>query len=427
MLVLNFILGLLEIAALIYGAYYFMAHTERTIYRKKGWYIAAFAAYIVLLIGAGRIFLDDRISVAVGIVCVTLIGHFLFNPQWRYVIYYVLYMVCIFLGQSIVIWSVRGIMGERAVVQNPMLAANICLMLKILAELGLPFLLTYLSGLRKMAKLTKRQAAAMFLLPVFSMVIMFSMYVMGDLYVQLYGPELLAFNFVLILLANLYFLYLSGYMFQAENLEHELKLFHTQSSIQYQYYSDLEKKYRESRKVLHDMKNHLQAVEQLYQSQEEGKAKDYVEDLYHMLNVLGEKYYSPHKMLNIILNDKLKKAEREGIQVQAAVGDVQLLGMRDMDVTTVFANLLDNAIEAARECAPSGYLHLKMDQIHDFTVVRIVNSCLEEKPKKGHMGLGLENVRNTLAKYHGTMQTERSPGQFRVNITIPLEGGGQDA
>lgn len=427
MLVLNFILGLLEIAALIYGAYYFMAHTERTIYRKKGWYIAAFAAYIVLLIGAGRIFLDDRISVAVGIVCVTLIGHFLFNPQWRYVIYYVLYMVCIFLGQSIVIWSVRGIMGERAVVQNPMLAANICLMLKILAELGLPFLLTYLSGLRKMAKLTKRQAAAMFLLPVFSMVIMFSMYVMGDLYVQLYGPGLLAFNFVLILLANLYFLYLSGYMFQAENLEHELKLFHTQSSIQYQYYSDLEKKYRESRKVLHDMKNHLQAVEQLYQSQEEGKAKDYVEDLYHMLNVLGEKYYSPHKMLNIILNDKLKKAEREGIQVQAAVGDVQLLGMRDMDVTTVFANLLDNAIEAARECAPSGYLHLKMDQIHDFTVVRIVNSCLEEKPKKGHMGLGLENVRNTLAKYHGTMQTERSPGQFRVNITIPLEGGGQDA
>lgn len=427
MLVLNFILGLLEIAALIYGAYYFMAHTERTIYRKKGWYIAAFAAYIVLLIGAGRIFLDDRISVAVGIVCVTLIGHFLFNPQWRYVIYYVLYMVCIFLGQSIVIWSVRGIMGERAVVQNSMLAANICLMLKILAELGLPFLLTYLSGLRKMAKLTKRQAAAMFLLPVFSMVIMFSMYVMGDLYVQLYGPGLLAFNFVLILLANLYFLYLSGYMFQAENLEHELKLFHTQSSIQYQYYSDLEKKYRESRKVLHDMKNHLQAVEQLYQSQEEGKAKDYVEDLYHMLNVLGEKYYSPHKMLNIILNDKLKKAEREGIQVQAAVGDVQLLGMRDMDVTTVFANLLDNAIEAARECAPSGYLHLKMDQIHDFTVVRIVNSCLEEKPKKGHMGLGLENVRNTLAKYHGTMQTERSPGQFRVNITIPLEGGGQDA
>lgn len=427
MLVLNFILGLLEIAALIYGAYYFMARTERTIYKRKGWYIAAFAAYIVLLIAAGRIFLDDRISVVVGITCVTLIGHFLFNPQWRYVIYYVLYMVCIFLGQSIVIWSVRGIMGEQAVVQNPMLTANICLMLKILAEMGLPFLLTYLSGLRKMAKLTKRQAAAMFLLPVFSMVIMFSMYVMGDLYVQLYGPGLLAFNFVLILLANLYFLYLSGYMFQAENLEHELKLFHTQSSIQYQYYSDLEKKYRESRKVLHDMKNHLQAVEQLYQSQEEGKAKDYVEDLYHMLNVLGEKYYSPHKMLNIILNDKLKKAEREGIQVQAAVGDVQLLGMRDMDVTTVFANLLDNAIEAARECAPSGYLHLKMDQIHDFAVISIVNSCLEEKPKKGHMGLGLENVRNTLAKYHGTMQIEQSPGQFRVNITIPLEGGGQDA
>ncbi len=427
MLVLNLVLGLLEIAALIYGAYYFMSHTERTIYRKKRWYIASFAAYIVLLTGVGQIFLDDRISVAVGILCVALIGHFLFNPEWRYVIYYVLYMVCIFLCQSIVIWGVRGIMGIRYVVQNPMLTANICLMVKIIAEVGLPFLLTYLSGLRKMAKLTKRQAAAMFLLPVFSMVFMFSMYVMGDLYMQLYGPGLLAFNFVLILVVNLYFLYLAGYMFQAENLEHELKLFHTQSSMQYQYYSDLEKRYRESRKVIHDMKNHLQAVEQLYQSQEEGKAKAYVEDLYHMLNVLGEKYYSDHKMLNIILNDKLKKAEREGIQVQAAVGDVRLSGMRDMDVTTVFANLLDNAIEAASACSPPGYVHLKMDQIHDFTVISISNSSLEEKPKKGHMGLGLENVRNTLTKYHGTMQTERSPGQFRVNITIPLEGGEKNA
>lgn len=427
MLVLNLILGLLEVAALIYGAYYFMAHTERTIHRKKGWYIAAFALYMILLVGAGGIFLDDRISVAVGILCVTLIGHFLFNPEWRYMIYYVLYMVCIFLSQSIVIWGVQGIMGTQSVVQNPILAANICLMLKIIAELGLPFLLTYLSGLRKMAKLTKRQAAAMFLLPAFSMVVMFSMYVMGDLYVQLYGPGLLAFNFVLILVVNLYFLYLSGYMFQAENLEHELKLFHTQSSMQYQYYSDLEKRYKESRKVIHDMKNHLQAVEQLYQSREEGKAKAYVEDLYHMLNVLGEKYYSDHKMLNIILNDKLKKAEREGIQVQASVGDVQLNGMRDMDVTTVFANLLDNAIEAARECTPKGYVHLKMDQIHDFTVISISNSSREEKPRKGHMGLGLENVRNTLAKYHGTMQTERGPEQFRVNITIPLEGGGDHA
>ncbi len=74
----------------------------------------------------------------------------------------------------------------------------------------------------------------------------------------------------------------------------------------------MEKKYEDSRKVIHDMKNHLQAIERLYASRETGEAQSYVEDIYHMLNVLGEKYYTDHHMLNIILNDKLQEAEREG-------------------------------------------------------------------------------------------------------------------
>ncbi len=35
--------------------------------------------------------------------------------------------------------------------------------------------------------------------------------------------------------------------------------------------------------------------------------------------------------------------------VRAAIGDVKLTGIKDLDITTIFANLLDNAIEAARE------------------------------------------------------------------------------
>ena len=36
------------------------------------------------------------------------------------------------------------------------------------------------------------------------------------------------------------------------------------------------------------------------------------------------------------------------------------------------------------------------------------------------MGLGLVNVRQTLEKYHGTLQTEQNGGEFQVNITIPI-------
>lgn len=422
MIALNIFLGILELAALTFGIYYFMAHTERTIFRPRWCYIVAFGIYNVCMVLCGPVFRDDRISIFVGIAGTALIGHFLFNPGWRYLIYYVFCMVCIFLCQTTIIWGVQGIAGNGVVLREPLLYANICLMLKIMAEIGICLLLSVLSGKRKMAKLTRGQEITMFLLPVSSIILMFSLYIMGDLYMQLYGMGLLAFNFGLLLFVNVYFFYLMGYMFQSRNLEHELELFRTQSGIQFQYYQDLERRYQESRKSIHDMKNHLQAVERLYQSREEETARAYVEDLYHMLNVLGERYYAEHKMLNIILNDKLGKAEREGIQVQASIGDARLGGMKDIDVTTLFANLLDNAIEAAAGCGKEAFLHIKMDEIHDFTVIRIVNSRRGEKERKGHMGLGLENVKNVLERYHGTIQTESLPSEYRVSITLPKEG-----
>ena len=43
----------------------------------------------------------------------------------------------------------------------------------------------------------------------------------------------------------------------------------------------------------------------------------------------------------------------------------------------------------------------------------------ENKGRKSHMGIGLENVRHTLEKYGGGMMTEALEGEFVVSITIP--------
>ena len=43
--------------------------------------------------------------------------------------------------------------------------------------------------------------------------------------------------------------------------------------------------------------------------------------------------------------------------------------MKDIDVTTIFSNLLDNAKEAVAECGEERYLSLKMDEAKDFLVI----------------------------------------------------------
>ncbi|HJB29895.1 MAG TPA: ATP-binding protein, partial [Candidatus Blautia faecavium] len=92
--------------------------------------------------------------------------------------------------------------------------------------------------------------------------------------------------------------------------------------------------------------------------------------------------------------------------------------IKDVDITTIFANLLDNAIEAAKATA-SPYLKLKIQEVHSFRVISLVNSSSLEHKKSGHMGLGLENVRHTVEKYSGTINWEQFPHKFQTSILLP--------
>lgn len=99
------------------------------------------------------------------------------------------------------------------------------------------------------------------------------------------------------------------------------------------------KNYNRSRKIIHDIRNHLHVLE------ESAKMDDsqYFQDVHNMLNSLGMKFYSDNRMLNIILNDKFRRLSPN--QVECNLGGINFDEISDMDLTTIFANLLDNAIE----------------------------------------------------------------------------------
>lgn len=147
--------------------------------------------------------------------------------------------------------------------------------------------------------------------------------------------------------------------------------------------------------------------------------KDDVDDLHQMLNKMGQAYYTNNRMLNIILNDKLKKAVQEGIAVDVKIGNISLDGMKDVDITTIFANLLDNALEAAVQAEGEKFIKIQAERFHDFHIIKMTNAKGHGCKKEGHMGIGLENVRNALKKYEGTMEIKEEKETYCIVITIP--------
>ena len=162
----------------------------------------------------------------------------------------------------------------------------------------------------------------------------------------------------------------------------------------------------------------------LEQSQKIAEYQDYVDDVHQMLNALGMTYYTDNRMLNMILNDKLKQLDQE--KFQCSLMGVRLDFLSEMDTTTIFANLLDNALDAGKD-NEQFWLHLQGEQIQNFCVIKMSNTTKGtytpgKSSKTGHDGIGLENVRNAVEKYHGEMQTDQRGEVFSVTLLFPDNG-----
>ena len=423
---INLSMVILECLTLIWSQYRFLSHNGRTIVLQKRWYILMFAVeYLLMFLPGSGLFTGIAMQVASAATVMlgpVVLGAAGFHRKKKALIFDLLYggFLLVMLQVGIMAGYWLGIRFQLSSVET----GSLMMALKCLVVLTGTAVVTAFMRKKLTGKISGKQLAAMVLLPCFSLFYIWSLGEMNQFYLVFYGPGLMAVNVAVLLLMDLYIFYLLQYQFKTGRLEQELAVFQQENQLRYRYYEELEGKYRESRKILHDMKNHLQAVEELYAGQDVQAGESYVKDLYHMMNVLSEQQYTPNRMLNIILNEKMRLAREKGIRASVKIGDADLSDMKDLDITTVFANLLDNALEAAEMTGKESSLSVKLDQVRDFRVGEIANSWEPEKEKsrKGHMGLGLENVRNTLEKYHGTLQTESGNGMYRVRFMIP--GGG---
>lgn len=372
-----------------------------------------YAVLTVLIPTVGR---NDLLTMVVLSVYYVTAGYFLYHHNRAGVLYQLGFMFFMYATQMI------SIMAATKLWTVFTLEYRTYVYIMILLKAGQLVLVTCLFRLlirkRFVAVQPRFKIRGMILVPVISMILIFWFTVSSDVFFIRFGYEWLIVYCALVLVINLYCLYFWYDVSRTQELEHKLELMRQQSELTHQFYADLEANYAKSRKVIHDIRNHLQMLEQ---SQKLAESQEYVNDVHQMLNALGMTYYTDNRMLNIILNDKLKSLRAE--QVTCHLRGVRLDFLSEMDTTTIFANLLDNALEAAKE-TDDFQLQIQGEQIQDFCVIKLSNTTggtyvPGQSQKAGHEGIGLENVRNAVGKYHGELQTGQKGQTFFVTLLFP--------
>jgi len=374
--------------------------------------IAAWVLYAALGTILPNIFWNDIITMIGTSLCYLLIGGLLYHRSKTGLLYQVIYCMALYTVQ--VIGVIIGVMLFEMIELEPVLISYIREILKQVLTLTIAGVIAGVIRRRYAQDSARLKIRGMVLVPIFSMVLLFLYMSSGDVFFVRYGYGWIILFAVLLLIINVYCLYFWYDVAANQELKHRLELMQQQSVLTHQYYEEMERNYNESRKIIHDIRNHLHVLEESRRMD----AGEYFADLHGMLNSLGLKFYSENRMLNIVLNDKLKNIPPD--RVECSLGEISLDFMADMDITTIFSNLLDNAVEASAH-SPEFWIKIRGEKIQDFTVVKISNFYAGNyqpglSEKKGHDGIGLQNVKGAVEKYHGEVKIECAEGEFAVTM-----------
>ena len=159
-------------------------------------------------------------------------------------------------------------------------------------------------------------------------------------------------------------------------------------------------------------------------------AKNYISKIQDPIKELQQKKYTGNHIVNIIMNDKMKKAERCAISVNIRELEVYENNIEDIDWCCMLANLLDNAIEGCQKIAENkrkielylvqrnGTIILNISNTYGGDIAAEDNKLLSSKKDALLHGIGMQSVRLTVEKYKGTFEYHFTEECFTVSIAL---------
>lgn len=185
----------------------------------------------------------------------------------------------------------------------------------------------------------------------------------------------------------------------------------------------------------HDLKHQINILREEFGSKD---ALEYLDKMQSEIESYEAQNKTGNKILDTILTGKSLYCQQNDIKL-TVVADGSLVNFMDiMDISSLFGNALDNAIESvgAIHDKDKRLIHLTISQNKGFVRIRIENCYGGEldfenglpqttKKDRNYHGYGLKSIRSTVHKYNGSVTIDARDGWFELRILIPIIIGEQ--
>lgn len=190
----------------------------------------------------------------------------------------------------------------------------------------------------------------------------------------------------------------------------------------------------ETRRFRHDIRNNLLCMNEMLKEGKTEETTAYLNDLLQTSSTLRAKYISGDEMLDCIVGMKAGIMEQKQIAFQLDGVLAGGLNWKPVDICNVFANALDNAIEAC-ELLPQEERSITMSikSTPQFWLIAIENPVQKavdidrlfqkkggftSKADRTQHGIGTYNMKRTVETYGGMVKAECIDRTFRLEIIL---------
>lgn len=247
-------------------------------------------------------------------------------------------------------------------------------------------------------------------------------------------------GFVLIIVLFLFFLAADIGMFYAmrkirtkEILRERNELLTRQLHLQLEHYQNLAEKADYIRKLRHDMVNHIQTIQSILSQHQVAAASDQLRKYAEELRNTKSFYYCKNRVVDALLINKAQVANVHEIDLQINVRLVEESVFDHLDLCSVFANMLDNAIDACKRISdPQIAKQIQVDCYNkaDYLVIRCRNTkqhqlqiskqgrIMSDKADAKEHGFGLAILEDIARKYGGECMIEAGEEYFQITVYL---------
>ena len=220
------------------------------------------------------------------------------------------------------------------------------------------------------------------------------------------------------------------------NMRARNKYQETYLAAELEYIEQYKRKQVETQAFRHDIKNNLAMTQMMMAEGHNDEAREHIADMLGKVSALSPEYVTGDEMLDLIVSMKADRMRELGIRFTLDGVVDGGLDIKPMDMCGIFANAMDNAIEAASSAGlDEPFVSLKIKRTDKFFVIKITNtsagkvdadkilsaSWYTSKKDKDHHGFGLMNVRRAVEGYNGMLKASSEKGSFTLSIMLPRE------